>query len=348
MADAHLLDGMLGRALAYAGLAMIAGPPLWHLVTHSACRHRLLVRGGLLSAMTGALVSLHAVTLMAFSPFVPESGTQVELVELGLGLQDYLQILSSSTFGKAWLIHVGTFLTAALVSGYDSNTYTRAWAALSLVGASVAGLALMGHAGDFGWLSWRYVTDLIHLAVVLTWLAGFGVIILDRLGGYGQLPIPVIRQFSWLAGWLMAIAIVSGLLRLYLQDVPMSALPWDVYGWVLAGKLLALAGVLLSAYGLRRWLTANKGKNDPSWRHFDDLLSAEFFFAAVMILMAALLTQLPPPPPDPVPAAVRAHPAAPAVPANARHPRAVADAPATAEHPYSVPASAAALDETGA
>ena len=126
-----------------------------------------------------------------------------------------------------------------------------------------------------------------------------------RFGAYCQIDPVAIRRFSRLAGWLMMIAILSGILRLYLQDVSLAALSLDIYGWVLAGKLLALLGFLLSAYSLRRWLATSESMGNPPWRRFDDRLSAEVFFAAVLILMAALLTQLPPPPPDPVPATAR-------------------------------------------
>ncbi|MEK8090533.1 CopD family protein [Thermithiobacillus plumbiphilus] len=305
MADAHLLDGMLGRALDYAGLALIASPALWQVLTRSAGPHRRLVLGGTLSATAGALISLHAVTLMAFSPFVPDNSSALEIAELDLGLGDYHQVLSSSAFGKAWLLHVLTLLAAALISGHGRMTCAKAWTSLILAGISAAGLAFMGHAGEYGWQSWLYMTDLLHLGAALTWLAGLSMLTVDRLGGYGQIDLPAIGRFSRLAGWLMAGAMASGLLRLYLQGVSRTALLEDIYGWVLAGKLLALVSVLLSAWSLRRWLATSEGMGNPPWRRFDDRLSAEFFFAAVLILMAALLTQLPPPPPDPVPATPR-------------------------------------------
>ncbi|MEW6612615.1 MAG: CopD family protein [Pseudomonadota bacterium] len=310
MADPHLLDGMLARALAYAGTAAMTGPATWRLLTGAVAAHARALRiGGLAAACGSAALALHATTLMAFTAFVPDDSGLLELAETRIGPGDYATVLRDTAYGHAWLAYVGALL---LLTGYGrlSRAWPRAqaWGTWLLGLGALGALALMGHAGEWGAGSTLFAVDLLHLTAVTAWLGGFMVLVLGRFGTGERVLPPALRAFSRFAAPAMLVAVGSGIGRLALQEVGLDALAHSAYGWVLAGKLLALLGVLLSAYGLRRWLRAVHEPAAAQWRTFDDRLSAEIFFAALLLLAAALLTQLPPPPSYPASSAARFHP----------------------------------------
>ena len=95
---------------------------------------------------------------------------------------------------------------------------------------------------------------------------------------------------------LFLLIILIGVTRLGLQYWYEQGIG-QVYVAILVLKLIAVAGVVISAAGLRKILknrAATEGRDDQKQSRYDQKLGNEVFFAALLILSTALLTQLPP------------------------------------------------------
>lgn len=304
MAADHFLDGMLGRSLCYAGIAAMSGMATWRMVTRArpaAGKQGALVIGGLISALLGAGLLLNTAAIMAVNVFVSSSSA---LEDRLVGPDAYWAVLHDMDYGRYWLFFLASVLALSLywrlARGRPSLQDPGVWLfALAGLGA----LALMGHAADTGLWSWPFAVDFLHMTAAIAWLGGLTVLVLGRVGALWPVTETELRRFSRFAGIAFVLALALGVWRLWLTTHSLSALFSVSYGWVLAGKLLAVTGVIFSAWRLRHSLAQAEGFDETQWERFDDTLGIEVFFAALLILAAALLTQLPPPPDYPAPSA---------------------------------------------
>lgn len=276
----HVLDGSLGRSLAYLGLAMVFGLRLWmgplrHAAPAKLLSYRLVA---LFAGFAGAFLVVHAALSEAVDPF----STPFSMQEVPISLADYQQLLLHTTYGKAWVAYCGLLTVAVGFVRYRWPTW------LAAIGATFA-LAACGHSGEYGFGAPLYWSGALHLLLALIWVGGLLMIVLGRLGGGWRIEYAGLRAFSRLALPLFVMIVALGFIRLALQYVVEQGLG-VLYVAIVVLKLVAVAGVVFSAARLRRLLRENEVQESE----YDARLSMEIFFAALLILLTALLTQLPP------------------------------------------------------
>ena len=149
-------------------------------------------------------------------------------------------VLARTHFGAAWSVRAA--LLALLL--------TAAWgrARGPLVGAAMLSLAvsatvtLTGHADDWGDLTATAALDWAHLVAASAWTGGL--FALAWLGGragarWPAADLPAItRRFSRLAGCCLAVVLLTGGVRLWVELPAPSALWRTGYGRILGAKLL--------------------------------------------------------------------------------------------------------------
>jgi putative copper export protein len=195
---------------------------------------------------------------------------------------DYRHMLLHTIYGNAWVAYVILLTTGVLL-------IRRPWPAwLCGLGAGLA-LAVCGHSGEYGLDEPLYWLGAMHLLLALTWIGGLSVLVMARLAGGWQADFPALQYFSRVALPVFILIMLTGLARLGLQYVYEQGLG-AIYLIMLGCKLVAVAGVVASAAGLRALLKAQPF----SERRYDNGLGPEVFFAALLIIATALLTQLPP------------------------------------------------------
>ena len=276
----HVLDGSLGRSLAYLGLAIVFGLRLWMGPLRHAEPARLLTYRvvALIAGLTGAFLVVHAALSEAVDPF----STPFSMREVPISLADYQQMLLHTTYGNAWLSYCGLLLTAVALIRYR----WPAW--IAAVGGTFA-LAACGHSGEYGLGVPLYWSGALHLLLALIWVGGLLMIVMGRLAGGWHIEYAGLRSFSRLALPLFLLIVTLGVVRLVLQVVMEQGLG-ALYAAIIVLKLAAVTGVVVSASRLRRLLHDAEVQESE----YDARLSMEIFFAALLILATALLTQLPP------------------------------------------------------
>jgi copper resistance protein D len=276
----HVLDGSLGRALAYLGLAILFGLRLWIGPLRNAVPARLLPYQlvALAAGLGGAFLVVYAALAEAVNPF----STPFSMQEVPITLADYQQMLLHTAYGNAWLAYC-----ALLVLGVWLLRHAfPAW--LTAIGGAFA-LAACGHSAEYGLAAPLYWVGALHLLLALVWLGGLLMIVVGRLGDMWRIEYAGLQSFSRLALPLFLLIIAMGIIRLVLQYSYEQGLSL-VYVMMLVLKLVAVAGIIFSAARLRRLL---KDAAAPE-SQYDNKLGMEIFFAALLILATALLTQLPP------------------------------------------------------
>jgi hypothetical protein len=276
----HLLDGSLGRFLAYLGLAVIFGLLLWmgplrHVAPARLPAFRLVA---LIAGFVGAFLVVHAVLAEALAPY----STPFSMRETPISLADYGQLLLHTAYGNAWLAYCGLLAAAAVSVRYP----VPGWAAA--IGATLA-LAACGHSGEYGLGAPLYWVGALHLLLALVWAGGLLMIIVGRHGKGWYIEYPGLQAFSGVALPLFLLIMAFGAIRLALQYGYEEGLG-AVYVAMLMLKLAAVGGVIMSAATLRRLLRSPQ----PDEQGYDNRLGTEIFFAALLILATAMLTQLPP------------------------------------------------------
>lgn len=276
----HVLDGSLGRTLAYLGLAIVIGLRLWMGAIRSTGPARLFPYQltALIAGIAGAFLVVHAALSEAVDPF----SSPFSMQESPIALADYQQLLLHTTYGNAWLAYCGLLIMGILL-------VRQPWPAWLAVVGSAAALAACGHSGEYGLAAPLYWAGAMHLLLALGWIGGLVVLIVGRLGGGWRAEYQALQSFSRLALPLFLIIVLMGVIRLGLQywyEQGMSV----VYVGVLLLKLIAVAGVIISAARLRKILQSPAVTESE----YDNKLGTEIFFAALLILSTALLTQLPP------------------------------------------------------
>ncbi|HZV61552.1 MAG TPA: hypothetical protein VFF75_03980 [Methylophilaceae bacterium] len=275
----HVLDGSLGRALAYLGLSLVIGLRLWMGILRNAGPANLHVYQwtGLVAGFTGAFLVIHASLAEAVDPF----SSSFSMQETAITFADYRQMLLHTDYGIAWLVYLGLLIVGIM-------QIRRAWPSwIAAIGAALA-LAACGHSGEYGLDAPLYWLGAIHLALALAWLGGLCVLVTGRLGSTWRIEYEALQAFSGVALPLFLLIVLLGLIRLGLQYGYEEGLG-PLYVSILVLKLIAVTGVVVSAARLRK-LLRHGGKEQA----YDNKLGMEIFFAGLLILATALLTQLPP------------------------------------------------------
>jgi len=276
----HVLDGALGRTLAYLGLSIVLGLRVWIGILRDAVPQRLVAFQitAIVAGLAGAFLVINASLSEAVDPF----SSSFSMQQTTPTFTDYQQMLLHTAYGKAWLLYLGLLAAGILL-------VRHAWAAWgAAVGAGFA-LAACGHSGEYGLGASLYWFGAVHLLMALTWVGGFCVLLAGRLGEKWRIEYAALQTFSRIALPLFAVIVLLGLIRLALQYEYEDGLG-ALYVAMLILKLVAVGGVIAGAAGLRRLLqNAHADENA-----YDNKLGTEIFFAGLLILATALLTQLPP------------------------------------------------------
>jgi putative copper export protein len=269
----HILDSALGRALVYLSMAILLGTRLWRdgLAVMVATRHLRLA--ALLSGAAGCLLLVYA-TLAQLSP-------NPDAMSLSpISWPDFQAFMFHTSVGIGWLVFLaGLSISVVLIE------HKASWLGIL---AMLLSVSANSHAGEYGLLSLTYATDLLHLSLALLWSGGVLVLVVLRLGKTSIADSKQLKRFSRLALPLFLLILLSGMARLMIQyghDQGFAVL----YITMLALKLMAVAGVAWSAYGLRQQLK----RTNIDDGHYDNRLSMEIFFIAILIFATAIFTQLP-------------------------------------------------------
>lgn len=275
----HVLDGAIGRTLAYLATSLVLGLRLWmHIPQGRDIRFRPYQISALIAGFAGAILVIHGTLAEAVDPF----STAFSMEEAPVYFSDYRHMLLHTIYGNAWIAYA-VLLTAGVLM------IRRPWTAwLCGLGAGVA-LAVCGHSGEYGLDEPLYWVGTAHLLLALTWIGGLAVLVMARLAGGWQADLPALQYFSRVALPVFILIVLSGLTRLGLQYVYEQGLG-AIYLLMLGCKLLAVVGVMASAARLRAMLKAQPFSEG----RYDNGLGTEVFFAALLIFATALLTQLPP------------------------------------------------------
>ena len=276
----HVLDGSLGRTLAYLGLSIVIGLRLWMGILHSNRPMRLMAYQftALAAGFAGAFLVVHASLSEAVNPF----SSSFTMQDVPISFADYKQMLLHTSYGNAWLIYLSLLAAGILTVRY-------AWPAWLCATGSAFALAACGHSGEYGLTAPLYWFGAIHLLLGLTWIGGLCILVTGRLGEGWRIEYAALQSFSRLALPLFLLIVLMGMIRLGLQYWYEQGLGM-VYVAILLLKLAAVAGVVISAARLRK-LFRTAAINESQ---YDDKLGTEVFFAALLVLATALLTQLPP------------------------------------------------------
>jgi copper transport protein len=285
---------LLLQVLGYLGLFAAVGLAVFESLVLPAGVATARIRRRLLNASA-------AVAVVAFGLVVPLTA----LRESGAGLVE---------LGRAevWRTGAGTPAAAAfalVVAGIvllDAGRLLPRWVRpLTIVGAVVAVASVLptGHTRTYGprWLI--NLADLVHASTAAVWFGGLLGLGLYLLGARRQRQDPVqmaavVARFSGLAGALVALLGVSGLVLAVLIVGSVRAVFTTDYGHALVAKLALVAVVGLLAVWNKTSLVAAVRRRSPSeaqWRRLRGAVLDEILIVVVALAVTGLLTMLSPP-----------------------------------------------------
>jgi copper transport protein len=194
-------------------------------------------------------------------------------------------LAASPAAARRMLVEVALLAAVVAVVGWGVRRGHRpGLSALALAVGLVVGLALGAH--DAG-LSprWLYVgLESVHLLAVGTWVGGLAVLVLTMR----RADIVVVRRFSRMALWMVAVIAVTGAWQGLAQVHARAALTGTDYGRILAAKV-AVAMVVVGLAAVARYrLLPRAGAGTPPGR-LRRLLGVEAGGGVAVVLVAALL-----------------------------------------------------------
>jgi copper transport protein len=277
------------KVLLYGGLAVLlaaAGVGLWALAGDVPARRLVLIAAGL-TALVGSVLLM-----------IAEAGT------LDVGVRD----LAGSATGALFVRLVVATTVAALLA--TTAALVPGWGTLALAGAAAAAAMLIraqgGHAAATS-LPWIEVgLQWFHFLAVGLWIGGLFLVLLYLRARRPHPPPEPVRRYSRLAGYALAVVVLTGLLRATSEQ----GIGWwtraldTAYGTTLLTKVAVVAGLI----GLGAW---NRYRSIPRLADRPGMLrrvmTIEVVGAVGVFSLTGLLTSLPPEPsgPAPTPAAAR-------------------------------------------
>jgi len=300
------IASVAGRAALYAGLALLFASAVVGLRAFGGTvpARRRVLRIGAVLAVLGAVTMLLA-----------------EAATLGVKLGD---LLSSNT-GRhfIWLsVAVGAAAVAALVAGRGSDRVS-----LAVVGVAAAAAMLVramgGHAAAAATPAPQITLQWLHFMAIGVWTGGIALALLlirasratgapdvpGASGGTGpdDTPGPQLRRFSTLAGYALAVVLVTGVLRVVEEMGGLSAflhLFRTSYGTTLAIKI-AVVTVLIVLGAFNRYRSIPRMQDRPGL--IRRVMAIELVGALGVFALTATLTGLPPQPPPANPPTPVAH-----------------------------------------
>jgi putative copper export protein len=239
-----------------------------------------------------ALLRLYLQALTLVDPGEPVTG-------------EFLRAVLSSSWGKGWLRQVtmvvlATLAFAAALSGAGARL---GWLVASAASGGLGVTAGMtGHANTARAGMGGLLLDAAHVWTGGLWLGGLAVMLIAGLGAChrakreerSSLIRALVADFSRRALLFGPLTIALGiwLAARYLGWRWPFHLAESTYGWVLGGKLAALAGV--AALGGYNWrITRSRLARDRGEARLRRFGALELFFGSVLLAITAILVALP-------------------------------------------------------
>ncbi len=216
---------------------------------------------------------------------------------------DFLRAVLGSNWGRGWKRQAATGLLALLAFALAQRRSRGAWllaVCSSLALGATAGMT--GHANTARSGPGGIVLDAAHVIAGGLWLGGVGVMLLAGVGACRATNAEertaalrvLVAAFSRRALVLAPLTITLGvwLAARYLGWSFPLHLTASSYGWVLAGKLAALAGT--GAMGAYNWRITQPRLSQPEGeRGLRRVTALELLFGVVLLALTAILVALP-------------------------------------------------------
>lgn len=216
---------------------------------------------------------------------------------------EFLKAVLGTSWGKGWerqavLAFLGIFAFAAARRGARLGWWFALAACLGVgLTAGMTGHANTARSGPFGSL-----LDAAHVLAGALWLGGLAVLFLAGLGasrGVAASERPMVLRllvadFSRRALFLAPATVGLGawLAARYLSWSWPLHLTQSEYGWVLAGKLVAVGGV--GALGVYNWrITQPRLAKEDGERRLRRCSALELLFGVILLALTAVLVALP-------------------------------------------------------
>jgi copper transport protein len=168
-----------------------------------------------------------------------------------------------------------------------------AWVTVMAASAAIAAHVTAGHAGAPGSLRLPTIAaQWGHVIAVAVWAGGLAALLIGLRGAPSDDKAGSVRRFSAVAGPVLAVIVVTGVLRAFREVGAWSELASTSYGRVLVVKLAAVAGIVGLAAVNRRRGVPTAGVSLQLVRR---LSGYELGLAVSALGAAALLASLPPP-----------------------------------------------------
>ena len=155
-------------------------------------------------------------------------------------------ILMRTHFGAIWSARA-VMLLALLALAPARSRAGRSLGALLALGIT-ATVTLTGHAADWGDVSITAALDWAHVVAATTWAGGLFVLVMLVLRAAPRWPatlLPaVMRRFSTLAAACLAVVVLTGAYRAWVELPTIAALWQTAYGRVLAVKVFLALGLV--------------------------------------------------------------------------------------------------------
>jgi copper transport protein len=209
-----------------------------------------------------------------------------------------MRTVMSVAIGRALLwraVAVGVSGAALLVAAVRPAQRRPALGVAALGAATAIGVhAAAGHAAtNSDWrLAARVFAQWAHTVAIGVWIGGLVALLVGTRGAPSRKKALVIRRFSRVAGWLLAIVIVTGVARTYGEIGHWRDLIAVDYGWVVLLKIAATIAIAGLA-AINRWYSVPGSPH--TLRPLHRIGGTELGVAAVALLAAAALGALPPP-----------------------------------------------------
>lgn len=201
-----------------------------------------------------------------------------------------------------------TAFLAAAVTVASLPVLRWSWTPILLAGAmlTLAPLGLTGHSSTGGAHDLATNSLLFHLGAGALWAGGLLALLVHAIRGGAHADVAA-RRFSALALWCFVVMAVSGVVNALVRIEPADLLRTE-YGWLIVGKVVALALLGLIGWRQRRTSVAALQTDPEARRPLIRLALVEAAVFGATFGIAVGLSRTPPPPlleqPSPVEVAI--------------------------------------------
>lgn len=221
---------------------------------------------------------------------------------------DPLSIWSAASLVETANAWRWTAFLAAAVTVASLPVLRWSWTPILLAGAmlTLAPLGLTGHSSTGGAHDLATNSLLFHLGAGALWAGGLLALLVHAIRGGAHADVAA-RRFSALALWCFVVMAVSGVVNALVRIEPADLLRTE-YGWLIVGKVVALALLGLIGWRQRRTSVAALQTDPEARRPLIRLALVEAAVFGATFGIAVGLSRTPPPPlleqPSPVEVAI--------------------------------------------